>query len=128
MEKISELLKNTRKKFGYTLDQVSKKTGIAVATIHAWERDVSKPRAHNRSKIAFFYSIPEESLMVPDTETDQLEVAKRAFLAQHESRVVMLRKTTWADADSLVKKLGAHDINHLLDQLISEMKTQGHSK
>lgn len=124
MEKISDLLTNARKKLGLTLLDVSRKTKIGLTTINAWERGASYPRAKNRRAIADFYSIPEEKLTAPTGEGDRVEAAQREFLSQFQSRVVMLRKTAWADAESLVKKYDAHDLNDLFDKLVSEAKAQ----
>jgi transcriptional regulator with XRE-family HTH domain len=124
MNDISNLLTNARQQAGLTLHEVAKKTGIGFTTINAWERGASVPRAKNRRVIAKFYGIPEGQLASAKEAEDQIDIARREFLSQYEPRVIVLHKTAWAEAETLVKKLASRDLNSLFDQLIREASTQ----
>lgn len=59
---LGTIIRTSRIKLGYTLDELSLKTGISITSLSAIENDKKKPRFSNMKKLADVLRIDASSL------------------------------------------------------------------
>lgn len=66
MRKYGQKLKEIRKLYGYSTNDIYKKTGISTANIAHWENDKTIPNIYFIEKLANFYNISIDELIGRD--------------------------------------------------------------
>jgi transcriptional regulator with XRE-family HTH domain len=61
--KIGESIKKARKERGYTLNKLSKKSGVSVGTIHNWEKERTIPNVFILACVADVLKISIDDLI-----------------------------------------------------------------
>lgn len=112
-----DILKKARKEKGLTIKQAAKKIGIPFTTLSSWERGVSFPRTKNRIKTAEFYEIDPKTIEKPEDADSGLP-----GMENYDSRVVMLHKERWAEAEDLFEAYDVKDASSLFDRMLSDAK------
>lgn len=112
-----EILRKARAGTGLTIKQAAKKIGIPFTTLSSWERGVSYPRAKNREKTAAFYGIDPKTIAKPEKP-----VPDPSLLEDYDSKVVMLHKERWVEAEELFEVYDVKDVSSLFDRMLSDAK------
>ncbi|MBQ9023766.1 MAG: helix-turn-helix transcriptional regulator [Bacilli bacterium] len=78
---LGERMRELRKKFNYTLDQLSDITNIAKSTLSKYENDIIKPTFKNLSKLADAFNVSIDYLSCRD---------KKAINNTDESKIIYI--------------------------------------
>lgn len=113
-----ELLISLREEKGLTLKELSKKSGVALTTIHSWETGKSLPKSKNRQKIAAFYKI--DPVLLRDPVAEAKRPGRCMYLTEYETRPIMLHAQRWAQIDEMIKGWDVLDASSLIEQLVKD--------
>ena len=121
METPGNIIKKARKQRGFTLEKVSRETGIPISTLSSWERGANDPKEEHREILGDFFAIEPDALMKPKLEVTKAE-QKAAAVIGREARTVILHSDHWALAEELRPQYGGGDLDHLIAMLIIDAK------